>query len=60
MPNGAAGTWTVGRAEEVPEWALLQRELLTANGEGARVFAEEFLECRLGQWLGWRAGARYE
>jgi hypothetical protein len=31
---------------EVPEWALLQRELLESNAEGARVFAEEFLDER--------------
>lgn len=31
---------------ETPEWARLQRELLAANAEGARVFAEQFLDER--------------
>lgn len=44
--GGAEGPWTVGRASEAPEWALLQRELLEANAEGARVFTEEFLDER--------------
>lgn len=31
---------------EAPEWATLQRELLALNAEGARVFADEFLDDR--------------
>jgi hypothetical protein len=38
--------YVLDRSVEVPEWALLQRELLEANAEGARVFAGEFLDDR--------------
>ena len=31
---------------ETPEWAALQRELMSLNAEGARRFADEFLDER--------------
>ena len=36
----------IDRQVEAPEWALLQRELLALNAEGARRFADEFLDDR--------------
>lgn len=39
----------VDRPGETPEWALLQRELMAANAEGARVFMEKYVDDR--GWL---------
>lgn len=38
--------YVIDKPMDVPEWARLQRDLIDANAEGARVFAEAFLDRR--------------